>query len=362
MQNNQAAFILAADNSPLQVGPGPDQSHPAEDEVVVQVAAVAINPSEWKMKELGYLPLKYPHVLGSDVAGTVVKVGEEVKRFKAGDRVIGQVEDVLLTCFGLARHCLGLLYGGAKHGGFQNFTTLREAVTAPIPDGVRFEEAVVLPWPSRLRPWLRLPSADPVNVDEQKNKHQRDEAVLIWGAASSMGTIAVQLAVAAGYAVITTASTKNHDYVRALTPDGGRHVAVFDYRSPSVAGDIIDRIKDQGLKFAGAYDCIGLEESTRACAEVVHAFGGGVLPSVLWPPQDLPSDVEVSVVNAIRPGTVAGSPGSRVWREYVPKALANGSLRLRPEPEIVGTGLDRIEEALNLHKAGVSAKKLVVLL
>ncbi|KAK8122973.1 hypothetical protein PG984_011643 [Apiospora sp. TS-2023a] len=350
MENNQAALILAPDNSPLQVGPGPDQRNPAADEIVVKVAAVAINPSEWKMKEFGYLPLEYPHVLGSDVAGTVVKVGDEVKRFKAGDRVIG--------------HCLGLLYGGAKHGGFQNFTTLREAVTAPIPDDMRFQDAVVLPLAISTASVglfddlkLRLPSADTSGDDDEK---PRDEAVLIWGAASSMGSAAVQLAVAAGYHVVTTASAKNHDYARELT--GGKHVTVFDYHSPNVADEIIGHIQSQGLKFAGAYDCVGLEDSTRACAAVVHAFGGGVLPSVLPPPGFLRADVQAVCVNAIRPGTVPGSPGARVWREYVPAALAKGSLRTRPEPEVVGTGLDKIEGALNLHKAGVSAKKLVVLL
>ncbi|KAK8043511.1 alcohol dehydrogenase [Apiospora rasikravindrae] len=295
MQNNQVAFILAADNSPLRVGPGPDQSRPAADEVVIQVAAVAINPSEWK-------------------------VGGEVRRFKAGDRVIG--------------HCSGLLYGGAKHGGFQNFTTLREAVTAPIPDAARFEDAVVLPLAISTASVglfddlkLRLPSADP--VDEQKEKH-RDEAVLIWGTASSMGSVAVQLAAAAGYRVITTASAKNHDYVRALTPDDGggrRHVAVFDYHRPGVAGDIIDDIKARGLTFAGAYDCVGLEESTRTCAEVVHAFGGGVLPSVLWPPRDLPSGVEARVVNAIRPGTVAGLCAEDVGDWGVADAARAGDCR-----------------------------------
>ena len=57
MENNQAAFILAADNSPLQVGPGPDQSSPAADEIVIKVAAVAINPSEWKVSF--FLPIPY---------------------------------------------------------------------------------------------------------------------------------------------------------------------------------------------------------------------------------------------------------------------------------------------------------------
>lgn len=256
------------------------------------------------------------------------------------------------------------MYGGAKHGGFQNFTTLREAVTAPLPDSIRFEDAVVLPLAISTASVglfddlkLRLPSADAGD-----NEGPRGEAVLVWGGASSMGSAAVQLAAAAGYHAITTASAKNHDYVRELTH--GQHVTVFDYRNPHVASEIIDYIKsNEGLKFAGAYDCVGFEDSTRACAAVAHAFGGGgVLPSVLPPPADLPADVRASCVNAIRPGTVPGSPGARVWREYVPRALANGSLRTRPGPEIVGTGLDKIEGALNLHKAGVSAKKLVVLL
>ncbi|KAK8061962.1 hypothetical protein PG994_008328 [Apiospora phragmitis] len=330
MENNQAAWILAADNSPSKSARGRIRIAPLQTKLSSRLLLwQSTHPngsapyfSILQMKEFGYLPLKYPHVLGSDVAGTVVKVGEEVKRFKAGDRVIG--------------HCLGLLYGGAKHGGFQNFTTLREVVTAPVPDSVRFEDAVVLPLAISTASVglfddlkLRLPSADP--------------AVLIWGAASSMGSIAVQLSVAAGYRVITTASTKNHDYVRALTSphDEQQHVTVFDYHRPNTTNDIIDHIKSSSsLKFAGAYDC------------VVHAFGGGVMPSVLWPPADLPADVRAGTVNAIWPGTLAVCPSSRVWRDYVPKALANGALRMQPGPEVVGTGLDKIEGALNWHKAG----------
>lgn len=46
---NQAAWQTAANAKPFKVGPGPDQSNPASDEVVIKVEYVAINPSEWKV-------------------------------------------------------------------------------------------------------------------------------------------------------------------------------------------------------------------------------------------------------------------------------------------------------------------------
>lgn len=89
--NSNRAALLTGQNQPLAVGPGPDQSTPSDGEIVVQVAAVAINPSEWKMQDYMYLPLQLPHVMGSDFAGTVVKIGAGVSRVKPGDRVIGYV-------------------------------------------------------------------------------------------------------------------------------------------------------------------------------------------------------------------------------------------------------------------------------
>jgi NADPH:quinone reductase-like Zn-dependent oxidoreductase len=46
VENNQAAWIVQANANPLQVEAGPDQTKPLEDEVIIRVAAVAINPSE----------------------------------------------------------------------------------------------------------------------------------------------------------------------------------------------------------------------------------------------------------------------------------------------------------------------------
>ncbi|KAI0127652.1 putative alcohol dehydrogenase [Xylariales sp. AK1849] len=346
IESNQAAWQVEAKVKPLKVGPGPDQSKPEVDEVIIEVAAVAINPSEWKTQDHPFLPLQYPHVLGSDVAGTVVKVGSGVTRFKLGDRVIG--------------HCLGLVHGGARHGGFQKFTACREPVVAVIPDSLPFEQAVVLPLSistssSALFAHLKLRLPTP-----EGSRAARNEIILIWGAASSMGSTAIQLAVAAGYNVITTASAKNHEYVKSLT--SGDHVAVLEYAEPDIASKIIEHIKTSGSKFAGAYDCIGTEPTVRACAEVTNVFGGGPLPIVLPAPEGLPEDVQAETVWATNPGMVPGHPGAEVWAKFVPQALKAGTFQAKPDPFIVGQGLERVQETIDLSKKGVSAKKLVVTL
>ena len=49
-----------------------------------------------------------------------------------------------------------------------------------------------------------------------------------------------------------------------------------------------------------------------------------------------------------------------IYRDFLPEALANGIFRATPEPLVVGAGLETIQEALNIQKKGVSAKKIVV--
>ncbi|KAK7756918.1 hypothetical protein SLS62_000934 [Diatrype stigma] len=268
-------------------------------------------------------------------------------------------------------HCGGLSYGGARHGAFQNFATLREAVAATIPDSLSFERAVVLPLGLSTASCglheflkLRLPTA---NADVDSNGETSDgsskpkEAVLIWGGSSSMGTVAIQLAVAAGYRVITTASERNHDYVRSLVKAGS--IVVFGHSDPDdVARKIIEHIKSSGEVFAGAYDCISTEQTARACEEVVHAFGGGALALVLPMAEARYEDVRAEVVWATKPGYVPGHPGAELWSKFVSEALEGGVLQAKPDPLVVGHGLGKIQEAMDILKKGVSAKKIVVTL
>lgn len=60
---------------------------PGPGQLLVEVKAAALNPVDWKVRDYGAVPVKYPIILGSDAAGIVKEVGEGVTEFKAGDRV-----------------------------------------------------------------------------------------------------------------------------------------------------------------------------------------------------------------------------------------------------------------------------------
>ncbi len=83
---NSAAWITAAKAWPfvVQEAQYPD---PSPHEVVIKSAAVAINPVDWKIQSWAGFDLAYPHILGEDVAGEVVKLGSAVESLKIGDRV-----------------------------------------------------------------------------------------------------------------------------------------------------------------------------------------------------------------------------------------------------------------------------------
>lgn len=64
---------------------------PDDGEILLRVRAASVNPLDWKIRQ-GQLrlliPLRFPYVLGSDVAGEVISAGAGAKKFKAGDPVV----------------------------------------------------------------------------------------------------------------------------------------------------------------------------------------------------------------------------------------------------------------------------------
>ncbi|KAL2017952.1 hypothetical protein VTK56DRAFT_1484 [Thermocarpiscus australiensis] len=333
--SNAAAWLPSPRAHPLKVEPA-EYPVVAENEVVVKVSAVAVNPMDWLIQMLGenlFAWLQYPYIGGTDAAGTVVEVGPGVTKYKVGDRVVG-----LATGF------------APREGAFQNYTVLSTNVSAPIPDHLSFEDAAVLPLGVSTAACglyqkgflaLEYPRLDPKPTGK---------TVLIWAGASSVGSNAIQLAVASGYEVFTTASPRNWDYCKSLGAS-----RVFDYRSPTVVQDLVDSFK--GRSCAGG---LAIQPgSEQPVFEVVARSEGAktvAIAGVL--PNDIPAGITAKAIFA---GTIKDSElGSKIFDDYLPGALAQNKYKCLPTPLVVGQGLEKIQEALDKGKEGTSAQKLVV--
>lgn len=370
MPVNKAAWLSAKSVRPLAVQEA-SYTEPKPHEIIVKNGAVAINPIDWSKQLLGDMMfsfVKYPFVLGEDLAGEVVQIGSSVTRFKVGDRVLA--------------HALGLepKVNRKEEGAFQHYTVIRENMASQIPQDLTFEEACVLP--------LCLSTAacglfqedflalDAPSVAAQELK-PNDRTLVVWGGSTSVGGNAIQLAVAAGYSVITTASPKNFEYVKKLGAS-----LVFDYRSETVTSDIIQALQNKTVVGAVA---VG-NGSTEACINILSKTKGSkFVAQISFPwPEKVPSsgfglfrsmiylmwwNISIAVKSKLKGVTAKFVFGSSlfennvskmVYQDFLPEALAQHRYIAAPVPQVVGTGLEFIQEAMDLQMNGVSAKKIVV--
>ena len=108
--------LFYGDAPDLKLGPG---------EVLVRMVATSINPIDWKLRRGDFktvMPLQFPAILGRDLAGEVVSLGDGVKTRKIGDRV-----------FGLVNHT------------YAEYVLCKVDDLALMPAGLSFEQAAALP-------------------------------------------------------------------------------------------------------------------------------------------------------------------------------------------------------------------------
>jgi len=163
------------------------------DEILVKVYAAGVNPVDWKTVLNGYFPL--PIILGSDIAGVIEAVGEQVKNYRAGDEIIGSLE-------------------WQRQSAFAEYVTTKERYIAAKPKNLSFTEAAAVPLAS-LTAWQAL--FDHAHL-------QKGEKIVIHAAAGGVGLFAVQLANWKGAYVIGTASERNIDFLKSIGAD-----EVIDY-------------------------------------------------------------------------------------------------------------------------------------
>ncbi len=176
---------------------------PKEDEVLVKVQAASVNARDWHLMRadpflvrlmVGLLKPRNT-LIGSDMAGQVEAVGANVKQFKPGDEVFGDI-------------------GACGGGAFAEYVSVPEDALALKPASMTFEEAAAVPGAA-------LAALQGLRDHGQIQPGQK---VLINGASGGVGTFAVQIAKSFGAEVTGVCSTRNLDMASSLGAD-----QVIDY-------------------------------------------------------------------------------------------------------------------------------------
>ena len=169
-------------------------------EVLVRVKACALNHLDiWIRQGNPAYPIPLPHVSGSDIAGVVEQVGAQVEGVTVGAKVFVSPG---LSCWkcenclaGRDNFCSTFGIIGAKtHGGYAEYVKVPFRNVLPMPENLTFEQAAAFPLVSVTASHMLFALAG----------LQYGETVLIMGAGSGVGSMAIQLAKLAGARVITT--------------------------------------------------------------------------------------------------------------------------------------------------------------
>jgi NADPH:quinone reductase-like Zn-dependent oxidoreductase len=172
-----------------------DKPFPKADEVLIRVHAVGLNMVDWRLLTgrpffIRLMGLGKGGIPGSDMAGRVQAVGQEVKEFKPGDEVYGDI----------------LSFGA---GAFAEYVCVPEKAIAKKPSNLSFEQAAAVP----------MAALTALQGLRDLGHIQPGQRVLIYGASGGVGTFAVQIAKAFGAEVTAVCSTGKMEMVRSLGAD-----------------------------------------------------------------------------------------------------------------------------------------------
>ncbi|GGL51953.1 zinc-binding dehydrogenase [Halocalculus aciditolerans] len=231
-------FTEHGDTDVIEYGEFPDPEV-GPDDVLVDVKAGALNHLDvWTRRGLPGLDLEMPHIPGSDAAGEVVEVGDDVRAFEPGDHVAvsagvycGECEFCRHGEFPLCKeyHILGEHVRGVH----AERAALPAKNLVAVPDHVDWTTAAAAPLVFQTA-WRMLHTRADI---------ESGESVLVLGASGGVGHAALQIAAEAGCEVYATASNEEKlDYARDL---GADHA--INYEAEDFAAQIRDRTGRRGV-------------------------------------------------------------------------------------------------------------------
>ena len=248
------ALTLLAVGGPehLRVQELPEPTIQSSDQVLLRVRAVALNRLDlWVAAGLPGVKYSFPHVMGSDGAGTVLEVGSTVSRFRPGDRVM---INPALSC-GKCPWCLqgedslcGSLQvlGEHRSGTAAEYVVLPAENLAPVPESMPWAQAAAFSL-ATLTAWRMLTTRGRVHADE---------TILIWGVGGGVALAALQIARHLGARTIVTSGTEAKlELARSLGAD-----FVLNHRRVNVATEVRQLTEGRGVD--AIVDSVG-EQSWR---------------------------------------------------------------------------------------------------
>lgn len=277
-----------------------------EDEVLVKVFATSVNPFDIKVRNglmKSQMNIDFPYTPGTDLCGIVEAVGNKVSRIKTGDMV----------------------FASTSNGSYAEFVIAKENLTALKPEGLSAEEAVAMVVP--------LNTANTVLIETAQL--QKDQRVLIHGAAGAVGSMMVQMAKLIGAYVIGTASGEGIKILKELGAD-----EAIDYKKQ----DFTKLVKDVDI----VADLVGGE--TQKNSFPVLKQGGKLLSIVAPPSQELAQKYNVSAK------FVFSNP-SYMKLDYGKQMIAEGKLKIRIAKVFP---LEKAAQAQDLLSAGGVNGKIIL--
>ncbi|WVF72503.1 hypothetical protein IAT40_007319 [Kwoniella sp. CBS 6097] len=321
-----------------------------DNQVLVKVEYAALNPADWKlaahMSTAGVIQ-------GSDFSGTVVKQGSNLKvPIQVGDKVAGFVHG-----------------GNTKdEGSFAQYLKVDSDLLWKVPQGVKLEDAATI--------GLAWFTASQVIFSSQQHelppaKVSSDSWYIVYGASSSVGLFAVNIAKSLGYQVLAFASPHSADLVKSYGAD-----EVVDYHNA-------DNAVAEALRVTGGGAGLGFDTiaESRTYQISVRALGekGRQLNAINQASEDdKKMNPKVEIVNTIvyttfgrainftprapEPFIIPAVPEAREFATKIysvtPELITKYGIK--PNPVEVRGGLEDIDAGLKESQAGnVSGKKLV---
>src|SRR5215467_42225 len=280
----------------LQYGDFPDPVA-GSGQVIVDIVAASVNAADWKVRLGEYKHTKLPLIPGLDFSGVVSAAGKGVEDIAVGDAVFGVCE-------------------AGQEGTYAEKIAIKATIVAKKPSDLSHDNAAA----------LALTGLTALSAIEDTLKLQRNETILIQGGAGGVAGFAIQLAKHIGARVITTASSANHAYVRALGADEAIDYNVRDFTRAVNNCDAV-------------FDTVGGDVAQRSFAVLKPGGRAAFIASGAQAPKPQRADV-----TALRP------PVGRARRhlERIVELYDVGAVR---PPEIK---LYRLSEAADAHRLSES--------